>query len=174
MFEPELIALIATIAIAVVGWLYQGRLTRNQSRKQHTFDVYLQTALLERYDNAMKAIRPYMRNEKHTPRDNELEEADREPISFLLNHLEFIAAGIRNGDLDEKLLKDIERGVYTGIFETFETYIFGLRDRRDRQAVYEHLEWLYRRWQDDPPGVVQQSIEWSIGRPLQGKRHKRS
>lgn len=89
---------------------------------------------------------------------------------FVLNHYEFMCAGLRNGDFDEKLVKDSERGTIVGLFSCCEQYIYTLRDNRDRQSIYEHLEWIYNRWNVKRPGQLQALWERFRMQPIQGKR----
>jgi hypothetical protein len=86
------------------------------------------------------------------------------------NHYEFISAGLRNGDFDERMVRDSERSSIVALFAKSEQYIRRLRDSRARGAIYEHLEWLHDRWERKRPSLIQRSIEWCIGRPLPGKR----
>lgn len=90
---------------------------------------------------------------------------------FVLNHYEFVASGLRNGDFDERLIQDSERGTILALFEAAETFIYKVRVSRERQTAYEHLEWIYLRWKRKPPSLAQKSFETIIGRPLAGKRH---
>lgn len=89
---------------------------------------------------------------------------------FVLNHYEFMCAGLRNGDFDERLLRDSEKGTILGLFRCCETYIYKIRDNRERQSIYEHLEWAFARWDKNPPGRIQRWWESYLMRPMQGRR----
>ena len=89
----------------------------------------------------------------------------------ILNHYEFVAAAIRNGDLDERLIKDSERSSCMQLYRCCEAYIWALRDSRDRMSIYEHLEWLYQRWEVKQPGWLQRQWEAFRDAPMYGKRN---
>ncbi len=67
-------------------------------------------------------------------------------VRRVLNHYEFIAAGLRNGDFDEPLVKDTERSTIVNLYSGSKKYIWTLRNDRNRMSLYEHLEWLHARW----------------------------
>ena len=140
------------------------------ARKQHTMNAILRAYFDKDFRNAMKLVMPKIRSgdlAKHKVGgiDN-LSLA----VRFLLNHYEFLAAGVRTGDHDERLLKDTERGTMIAIFEGCQPYIGRVQQARGQKAVYEHQKWLYGRWRYSPPGKVQRFFEWCRGRPFQGKR----
>ena len=166
------IAILVAASFATMGWLWTGRRMRALSRKQHTFTVLFQSSLNEVHMDAVKAITPHIRI--FTCPDLNAEENKIVAMAFrkILNHYEFIAAAIRNGDFDERLFRDTERATILGVFETCEKYIYAVRTDRRRQTIYEHLEWLHRRWEGKPPGRIQYCIEWLHGRPLPGRRVK--
>lgn len=89
---------------------------------------------------------------------------------MVINHYEFIAAAIRNGDIDETLVRDSERATILSMFEASKDRIEALRVTRRRRSVCEHLEWLHIRWETKPPGVVRRCCESVRGRPFQGRR----
>lgn len=95
----------------------------------------------------------------HTPRgiyyvtDEECKtrppEACLAELSYLLNYFEFIASAIRYGDLDENLLKQTLRGIICTNFEIAHGLIIYSRknaESGENPRLFEHLEWLYRRW----------------------------
>ena len=90
-------------------------------------------------------------------------------IRNILNHYEFVSAGLRNGDFDEKLIKDSEKSTYLSLYTCCEKYIWNLRDSRDRLSIYEHLEWVYQRWEIKKPNEFIIFVEWVRGKPIYGK-----
>jgi hypothetical protein len=96
----------------------------------------------------------------------------RVPLRRMLNHYEFLAAGLRNGDFDERLVKDTERSAILNLYVGCKQYIWNLRTDRDRISIYEHLEWLHARWTDPSSKPVKRLCERVMQRPFQGKRHK--
>lgn len=122
------------------------------------------------FKNAEKSVSP---NERKTKLDvSDPECPDRDSLRLVLNYYEFIASGIRNGDFDEQMVKDSLRGTILNLYESCEEGIFKLRTNRRRVALYEHLEWLHRRWERKPPKLPQKLFEKVISRPVGGKRKK--
>lgn len=164
-------AVLIASALATTGWLYTARRARTLSKKQHTINAILQSNFNDRFLNSRAEISPHLRAGK-CPEDL-LTGGDENMVrSFrnILNHYEFLSAGIRNGDFDERLVKDSERGTFIALFSCCESYIWKLRNSRKRQTIYEHLEWIHDRWETRPPGMITRAIEWMIGRPFYGGR----
>jgi hypothetical protein len=118
-----------------------------------------------------RAVAPHMR-QKNLPYLNDDDGPLRDSLRMVLNHYEFISAGIRNGDLDETLIRDSERGTILNLFEGSRGYIDGLRTTRRRRATFEHLEWLHKRWETNPPGFFKRCFERARGRPLKGRTER--
>lgn len=122
------------------------------------------------FKSAEKAVSP---NERKGASDISDPACDnRDNFKTVLNYYEFLASGIRNGDFDEQMVSDSLRGTILNLFETCQEGIFKLRTNRRRAALYEHLEWLHRRWERKPPKLPQRIVERIISRPLGGKRKK--
>jgi Domain of unknown function (DUF4760) len=165
----------ATVAIfaggaATVGWIYTARRTRHNSRKQHTVTVLLQIALNDKFHKDYLAIVPSLRD--NNIKDKILVE-NNEPIkvslSVVLGMYEFVAAGVRNGDLDERLVSDFKRTEITTVAKLCDSYITHLR--RKNSTTYEHLLWLCARWNQMNRKKCPKFAEWLIERPLRGKRN---
>lgn len=168
--EPQHAALVAA-GMATCGWLYTARRARALSRKQHTVTVMLQASLNSEYRKCLKKLVPHLRGEQKldldaSPDDEELADAFR----MVANHYEFLAAGLRNGDFDERLVRDSQRGIVLHLYESCHEYIWKVRNNRRRQTLYEHLEWLYKRWETKPPSRVQRCCEHITARPWAGRR----
>ena len=79
-------------------------------------------------------------------------------LGYIVNYLEFVAVGIRNWDLDERVMKSSLRGILCSIYAVAEVLI---QERRAAQggsapAVYENLVWLFNRW--DQPELRQKTM----------------
>lgn len=170
---PTPVATMFGIMFATVGWLYGARRNRNLSRKQHTFNALLQASFNDRYHKELGVMRPHFRKGV-LPDIKKRDEEDtlRDSLVFILNHYEFLAAGIRNGDISEKLLRDSERGTVIKIFEVSHKYIATVREERNRATHFEHLEWLFVRWKEKPPSLLQCVVERVLARPLYHDRHR--
>jgi hypothetical protein len=163
-------AILIGAGLGTLGWLYTARRARTLAKKQHTVSIMLQASMNKRHQSAQEAIAPHL-NDRNLPN---LQDAENEPLKMdfrlVLNHYEFIAAGLRNGDFDEQLMYDSERGSIVTLVEVCNAYIFSLRDTRQRQSIYENLEWLHGRWGKHPPRWYCRFVEWVRGRPLKGKK----
>lgn len=164
-------AIMVSAILATVGWLYAARRSRALSKKQQTINIILNANLNELFLSKRAKIAPYLI--AGTIKETVLDQEDRELRSVLrdiLNHYEFVAAGLRNGDFDEKLIKDSEKSTYTFLFKACERYIYTLRYDRERRAIYEHLEWVYIRWEKKPPNLIIRFLEIIRGKPFFGKQ----
>ncbi|MCH8111255.1 MAG: DUF4760 domain-containing protein [Proteobacteria bacterium] len=165
-------AILVGAGLATFGWVYTARRHRRISRKQHTFNVLLHMSFNEVFLKALKCASTHFRDQTLPDLLDEANVELRRKVRIILNHYEFMAAGVRNGDLDEQLLRDSERGVVVQIYESCQHHIYSVRNTRQRQSINEHLEWLYKRWNPNPPRRTKRLIEWALGRPLQGQRIK--
>jgi hypothetical protein len=169
MHDTAIAALIAA-SLATVGWVYTARRARALSRKQHTITVMLQASFNKEFQEHIKLVAPILKGEedhKKIETDQELRIATRK----ILNHYEFIAAGLRNGDFDEQLVMDSERTAIVQLYAGCEQYIWSLRENRKRMSTYEHLEWLHARWTNSNRNNLKSCIEWLRQKPFQGNRH---
>jgi len=169
--SPQFIALIG-ICLATFGWIWSTKRARSLSRKQHTFNALLQASFNAQYQSAHSAVRPFVRGKKPfewaAPKNQKL----KDQFTFLLNHYEFLAAGVRRGDISESLLKDSQRGVIVSLYSYCEPYVESLRTDRHKQALFEHIEWLHMRWDENPPKFVQRVCESVISRPIYHQYYK--
>ena len=169
LMDPA-IAVLVSAGLATTGWLYTARRARMLSRKQHTVNVMLQASFNKDFQDCISHIRPFIleRNLSSSLDDPVLQDA----IRRVLNHYEFIAAGLRNGDFDEQLVLDSQRALILQLWNGSAEYIWALRNSRDRMSLYEHLEWLTARWDDAQPRPFKKLGEQIAGRPWQGARHR--
>lgn len=169
---PLIAGILLAAVLATIGWIYTARRARTLSRRQHTFNALLTVSCNSQYQEASNRLRPMIRakNIPEVPLDGQNQ--IRDDLTMLLNHFEFLAAGLRNGDIAERLLKDSERGTIIGLYEASEPFIQRVRDTRQRQAIFEHLDWIYRRWKEKPPTWWQYVIEFVIGYPLRHDSHR--
>lgn len=165
-------AILIGAAAATIGWLYTARRGRILARKQFTINILLNSSFNKDLRDAFKLLSPSIRARQPIAVSANDDSNIRDALRLVLNHYEFIGAGIRNGDVDERLILDSERGTVLTIFECSETHIESLRNTRRRRAIHEHLEWLYRRWEKKPPGKFCWCAEKIWGRPFPGCREK--
>jgi hypothetical protein len=160
------------IAFATTGWVWSTKRARSLSRKQHTFNALLQSRFNAQYQEAHGVMRHHIKSGKKVELSKIKNKEFDGKLTFILNHYEFLSAGVRNGDISEQLLKDSQRSVIVSLFEFAEPYIQNLRNDRHKQALFEHLEWLYMRWKGAPPDFVQKVCELLISRPIYHSYYK--
>jgi hypothetical protein len=169
---PAVVGILAGALLATLGWIHTARRQRALSCKQHTFNALLQASFNQQYQHALNKVRPHLRA-GNLPDLNLTENATlKDDVIFLLNHYEFLAAGIRNGDISERLLKDSEKSTVLHLYKTCEKLIHNLRDSRNRRTSFEHIEWLHDRWAAKRPGLFQAALEWLAQRPLYHSYHQ--
>lgn len=157
-------AILLTGVAATIGWIYTARRTWMLSRKQHTISIILQGNFDDGYTLARDTIAPLVRAQKIDFDKLDGTEVEKS-LRRVLDHSEFVAAGVRSGDVDEALLKDSEMYAFVTLFEAAEDYIRRVRDARGHAPLYEHFEWIHARWRKSPPNAVQRFSEVVMGRP---------
>lgn len=139
------------VLLAATGWITSAIVTIRNSVKQHTINTLLQTRLSATYQDYAAKARTGLKG--HTPEfpasldkikatDNGLAGTE-----YLLNYIEFMAVGIRHGDLHEAVLKDSMRGIVTRFTSISQEYIDDCRSKNGLRT-YQHLLWLRNRWRD--------------------------
>ena len=164
--QPEYAILIGAL-FATIGWLYSARRARMLSKKQHTMTLMITSNFNDGFLNDRKRISPNLLKTVQMPEifSSKEEIEIQTSLRRVLNHYEFVSAGIRNGDVDEELFKLSERGTIIMVFSNMEDYILKLRNKRGRKLIYEHIEWLYYRWNNQKIGLSQKIVEKIRARP---------
>lgn len=142
---------------AVTGWIFTAMVTMRNLTKQHTITTLLQSRLSVTYMENVKAVNAsFTHHGKIIP----LTQAEIESpppgvnlvaLTYILNYLEFVALGIRHGDLHEGVMKSSLRGILCDTVSVAEQLIETRRrinQHGRRPSVYEHLMWLDARWRD--------------------------
>jgi Domain of unknown function (DUF4760) len=158
------VAILVAAGFATAGWLYTARRARSLSRKHHTINVLLTANLNEEFQKCRALVGTNLRaGEIKTPLNDQ---ALSVAVRRLLNHYEFVAACIRNGDFDERLVKDTEKSAILALYVGCKDYIWSLRNDRHRMSLYEHLEWLHVRWSDPRRRQIKRFCERVMQRPF--------
>jgi len=71
-------------------------------------------------------------------------------IDSILNILEYMAVGIRQGIFCERTLKQASFGVVTGTYKVTELYIKALRLKGGSKTAFQEFEGLAKRWEKYP------------------------
>jgi Domain of unknown function (DUF4760) len=139
----------AGVLLAATGWITSAIVTIRNSVKQHTINTLLQTRLSATYQDYAADARAGLKG--HTPEFpaplSTIKASDDclAGVEYLLNYIEFMAVGIRHGDLHEAVLKDSMRGIVTRFTDISQEYIDDCRERNGLRT-YQHLLWLRDRW----------------------------
>lgn len=143
--------LLLAAATATVGWIVTSWVNVRNSVKQHTINTLLQSRLSVEYMKHATAVgghyKRYGERKKAGTLNNEeipTDGVDEHSLQYILNYFEFIALGIRAGDLHEAMLKDSLRSIVARNVKMSKSWIDECRD--DVPRLYENLGWLHHRW----------------------------
>lgn len=71
-------------------------------------------------------------------------------VRFVLNRLEFIAQGIRQGVFEEQIYKDLKYTSFMKLWREVRPLIEEIRRKKGVFTHYQELEWLTSRWEKSP------------------------
>ena len=145
------------VVFAVEGWMVSAYITLRNSIKQHTINTLLQSRLSAVYMESARIINesffaPGMNDEpiSVTFIRSSFNVKERGAVDYVLNYFEFLAVGIRHGDLDKNVLGHTLRGILVRLYGKMILYIKFMRDddgiKVGNPAQLEHLTWLYESW----------------------------
>lgn len=143
----EGLSIIVAAAMAILGIFYTSRQQRKLLRKQHTFQIIDRLngwkELEDCVEHAAKLIKagkvPCLGVDDHAD--------DCAKVEFLLNYYEVLASAVICGDIDEELLRRMERGRLTRTYLRFLPYIVEVRDDDKNIRLWENLEFITYRWE---------------------------
>lgn len=152
--------------VALLGWVVSAYVSLSSSIKQHTVNILLQSRLSTAFNDHKDAILSVYPNKPKIiliP-GSDIRKLDNgtltkkkfkalDSLTYILNHFEFIAAGIHHGDLDEALLKSCLRNIICSWCEKSDDYINYVRGKDKngvfkKPKVYEHLLALRDKWKN--------------------------
>lgn len=143
---------------AMTGWLITSIVAIRNSVRQHTMNVLLQSRLSSAYVERAEAVyaRYFHPLGLRLLTEEEVRcgapETQLPALLYLLRHLEFIAVGIRYGDLDETLLRRTLRDTVCSLYEACGAlHAPAARGAAAAQMLpvsMENLAWLYAYWFD--------------------------
>ena len=70
-------------------------------------------------------------------------------IQEVLNSYEIISTGVFENTFDEEIVKKLMKGNLDKAFYIFKDYIIHLREHYKRNAIYENLEKLVKKWESE-------------------------
>lgn len=161
------IAAFVSVVAALGTFAYSAYAARRAQRKQQTMTLLLESRLSSEFRGILEKRRELFpeytdvtfdawnaaRTAKSPNPDNELQrktvERERESalaLTQLLNYYEFLAVGIKEGDLDKELLRKTLRSIMCNLVDDCRDLIAEMRRRRP--STYEHLTALYDDWRE--------------------------
>lgn len=75
-------------------------------------------------------------------------------ILRVLNGYEFVAVGIRKRAFDEEIYKMSQYSNVMKIWKASDGFIRDIRAMEDKPTLFQELEWLISRWENDPIHTV--------------------
>lgn len=82
---------------------------------------------------------------EHTQKDTDFLD-----VQIVLNRLEFIAQGIRQGVFEEQIYKDLKHTSIMRLWREVRPLIEEIRRKKGVPTYYQELEWLTDRWEKNP------------------------
>lgn len=149
----NVILVLLGILAAVLGWLFTYRGQALTATRSHTIQTLIESRLSEVYQRQVEyATEIYTTYKKDNGVAYNLEYSEfhsldpkyKNAIFYLLNYLEFVAVGIRFGDLDENQMKNMMKSIISANFNFFNEII--KNKQQSSPTIYEHLTALNKRW----------------------------
>lgn len=119
---------------AIAGWWFSSYVSINNAAKSHTINILLQMRNSSEFMTRQDRVRRYLLGkyksisndiikieQQNMPKDKEI--SLRSDVLYLTNYFEFICAGYRCGDLDEKILIRTLRSVLVDWHDRFKHFI---------------------------------------------------
>lgn len=156
-FQSQQWVLLVAALAATSGWIVTSWMGVRNSVKQHTINTLLQSRLsIEYMKHASTLGRHYKSFSEQSGQQDTAQRAtdglDEESLQYVLNYFEFIAIGIRAGDLHEGLLRGSLRSIVCRNVEMSKDWIDDCRAKSPR--LYENLGWLQNRWNPGAPQIT--------------------
>ncbi|WP_233948247.1 DUF4760 domain-containing protein [Pectobacterium versatile] len=183
-YQTSLTVLISSIFLGT-GWWIQATINSAASRKSHTINTVMNQrhskTFFEKLDNAYKFFgidkiineeiaSQYVHESKRVgPTIHpEIMNACRD-ATYVLNFYEFIAAGVNNGDFDEKLIKECFMVPMTS-FEKRAFHIIACTQKQAGKEVYSNMIALIDKWSTEKSFTTRKKNNESI--ELDNTSHK--
>lgn len=148
--STQFFLLILTITLATMGWVLTNFINSRNSIRQHTVTVLTQMRMSTEFMKNANKLQILVENKTLIDFKYYLNLDDKDPIKesirYILNYLEFVAAGMRLGDLDEQLVRSAQRGMFIRAYKMCEKYILEINS--DSPSTFEHLIATYNRWKN--------------------------
>lgn len=150
--KAEHVLAVLGVSSAICGWLIAGIINLRNSIRQHTISTLLQSRLSATYmkyaDDLSRHYEAFDRRRKENPalREVATDGVDVPSLRYILNYFEFIAIGVKRGDLEEEMLRDSLKSILKKNVAMSRPWIMQARIGNPR--LYQNLLWLHDRWGD--------------------------
>lgn len=151
--SAQSIGILIGAAAAVIGWLFTTRAQAIDSTKANTMNILMESRFSDEYARNLKATTAIFTSQRNLNGDNctlsvqnyaALSPSQLDSIHYMLNYFEFIAVGIRCGDLDEVFMKKSLRSI---ILTNYHFYKAIIEERQKKVAsALENFVALAERW----------------------------
>lgn len=134
------VAGFCAISVAAIGWGVSGWIAHRNNRSRYTLDVvaarYAQTAFTDALRGFNEVFKGVAINEATVAAlANDPDPEKRKAVQglrYLVNYFEFIAVGVLEGEIDEKIVAKTLRGNLIYIYDRCATYIIDLQRTNPR------------------------------------------
>lgn len=137
-------------AVAAIWLIYDnGR----SERRRAIIDLVLHQQEDTELQAAIAAVRELRDNNSKSSIAKYLDDGNSDPykhIIRLLNHYEFIAAGIAERAFDEKLYKRMQCTVLVRNWRALSGFVEEFRNRKGSQTLYQEFQKLGKKWERRP------------------------
>lgn len=149
----QTVGVLIGAAAVIIGWLFTTRAQAIDSTKANTMKILMESRFSDEYSRNLKATTKIFTVQRTIQGDNcclpvnvfsSSTPDEIDSINYMLNYFEFIAVGIRCGDLDEQLIRQSLRTI---ILTNYKFYKLIIEDKQKKtSSALENLTCLAKRW----------------------------
>lgn len=147
------VGIIIGAAAVIIGWIFTTRAQTIDSTKANTMKILMESRFSDEYARNLKITTKLFTEQRKQNGDNcclstnnfeKLQDHQLNSINYMLNYFEFIAVGIRCGDLDEQFMKQTLKTI---ILTNFRFYKLIIEEKQKKvPSALENLTSLTNRW----------------------------
>lgn len=141
--------LCLSVIVAVVVIWYNGRIARRRA----TVDMIINEQKDIQYNEAYTVVSQLLANKQRLidfAQDLDKECEELTALRFVLNRLEFVAQGIRQGAFEEQIYKNLKYTSIVNLWAEVLPLVEEIRRKHKVTTYYQELEWLVNRWKENP------------------------
>jgi hypothetical protein len=142
----EGLAIIAAAVMAILGIFYTSRQQRKLTRKQHTYHLIERMDESAALDRELEFARSLIDDGKIPRFGDAATAAEAGRLDSLLNTYEVLACGIVSGDVDEALVRRMERLRLCRLYLRLLPYVEDNRAGLNDPSIWENMEYICYRW----------------------------